>query len=305
MGPGPDKLTISGNDASRVFHISGAVNVTIADLTVADGQSSGQLPSSLVGVYEGDGSGAGGGGGILNEAPANLTLSNDTVSDNQALGAVGFTVVGGGLLNLGTATVLACQFTNNQSVGGGAFDAIGGSAGGAIDNFGNPAGGATLTVVDSTFANNHAVAAGGGYYFGLGGAIENDGGLNSFDPSAVEPSSATITNSAFSDNTATGGPNAIGNGGGVCSFGGTTTLVGCSVQGNRSVGGGGGDGITTGDSDGVGGGLYNALGTLNVSGCTISGQPGDRRRQRDPQHHGPIRRRRLWRRHRKQLQWHS
>ena len=59
-GPGAGKLTISGDDASRVFHISGAVTVTIAGLTVADGQSSGQLPSSLVGVYSGDGSGAAG-----------------------------------------------------------------------------------------------------------------------------------------------------------------------------------------------------------------------------------------------------
>ncbi len=138
-GPGADKLTISGNGVSRVFHIEGSSTVTIANLTVAHGQSSGQLPASVVGTYEGTGSGAGGGGGILNEAPGNLTLTNDTVCDNQALGAVGFTVVGGGLLNLGTATVQSCTFSNNQVTGGGAYDALGGSGGAGIDSFGGAA----------------------------------------------------------------------------------------------------------------------------------------------------------------------
>jgi hypothetical protein len=106
QGPGADKLTISGSGVTRVFDITGGTT-TIADLTIADGLATGQLPSSMVGVFAGTGSGAGGGGGILNQAGATLTLQRDVIRDNTASGAVGFTEVGGGLLNLGTATVLS------------------------------------------------------------------------------------------------------------------------------------------------------------------------------------------------------
>ncbi len=36
------------------------------------------------------------------------------------------------------------------------------------------------------------------------------------------------------------------------------TLVGCNITDNRAVGGGGGDGITTGDSEAVGGGIASS-----------------------------------------------
>jgi len=267
-GPGAGKLTVSGGGTSRVFDIAGGT-VTLAGLTVADGQSSGQLPSSMVGVYSGDGSGAGGGGGILNEHAATLILTNDTVRDNQALGAVGFTVVGGGLLNLGTATVSDCTFSNNKVTGGGAFDALGGSGGAGIDSFGGAAGGSNLTVVNSTFANNTASGAGGNSYFGLGGGIEIDGGLNSFTPGEVQESTATIINSSIVNNLATGGPEAIANGGGLCILGGNVTLTGCTIAGNRALGGGGG-GAGTGDSEAIGGGVENGVGTLNVLDCKIT-----------------------------------
>jgi hypothetical protein len=297
-GPGAALLTISGKDASRVFHISGPVTVNIGDLTVAHGKATGTL--AALGVNTGTGTGAGGGGGILNEAGATLTLDQDRFMGNQAVGSVGFTVVGGALLNLGTAKVLGCGFLDNQAVGGGALDDIGGSAGGAIDNFGGPTGGASLTVSNSTFSNNRAVSAGGALYFGIGGAIENNAGLNGFHPLA-QPSTAVIATSAFLNNLAAGGPNAAGNGGAIDNEGiGTiTTVVGSTINGNRSVGGdnalGGGLGggllngfgtltlvgctITNnlalggnnGDSEGQGGGMINLFGTLNVTGCTITG----------------------------------
>ena len=267
-GPGANRLTISGNDSSRVFHISGSTSVTIAGLTVAHGQSTGTLPQ--MGIFTGAGTGGGGGGGILNEAAATLTLNRDNFTNNRAVGAVGFTVMGGALLNLGTAHVQTCSFSNNQATGGGAFDAIGGSGGGAISNFGGPTGPASLTVADSVFSNNQAMSAGGGFYFGLGGALDSDAGLNGFDPTLAQPSTAMITNSAFLNNLATGGPNAVGNGGAINSAGKVMTLLGCTISGNRSVGGGGGDGVTTGDSEGVGGGIINILSTLNIDHCAIT-----------------------------------
>ena len=52
-GPGPDNLTVDGNHASRVFHVSGGVTATIAGLTITNGQASGFSHSD-------------GGGGIYN-----------------------------------------------------------------------------------------------------------------------------------------------------------------------------------------------------------------------------------------------
>jgi fibronectin-binding autotransporter adhesin len=276
-GPGAALLTISGGDLSRVFHIEIGNSVTLANLTIADGQASGPLPASMVGVFSGTGTGAGGGGGILNEAGARLTLNNDTVSDNQAIhgpSPLAFTVVGGGLLNLGTATVQGCTFLDNHAEGGNALDNIGGSAGGAIDNFGGPGGGATFTAANCAFSNNSAVAAGGGDFFGIGGALEFNAGLNLYDPTQAQASTlgATLTNCTFVNNLATGGPNAIADGGAIVmeGVGLKMTLVGCTINGNRSVGGGGGDGITTGDSEAVGGGIVSAAGTLNIVGCTVT-----------------------------------
>jgi uncharacterized protein (TIGR03118 family) len=78
-GLGADQLTISGNNASRVFNISGsATNVEIANLTIADGLATGTTvaagtfgPVTL-------------GGGILNTG-AHVTLFGVTLADNQAL----------------------------------------------------------------------------------------------------------------------------------------------------------------------------------------------------------------------------
>ncbi len=199
-------------------------------------------------------------------------LTNDVISGNQAVGAVGFTVLGGGLLNLGTASVEACTFSNNQATGGGAFDNLGGSVGGAIDNFGGPQGGSNLKVSDSVFDGNQAVAAGGAYYFGLGGAFESDSGLNAYNPALADASTAAFTKCTFVNNVATGGPNAIADGGAIVNegFGTTLSLTDCTVSGNLAVGGGG-DGITTGDSEGNGGGIDNAVGTtLNIVRCTIA-----------------------------------
>ena len=45
-GPGANKLTISGNDSSRVFDISAGATVTIAGLTITDGLANGSSPVS-------------------------------------------------------------------------------------------------------------------------------------------------------------------------------------------------------------------------------------------------------------------
>src|SRR4051794_10448768 len=70
-GLGANRLTVSGNSASRVFDISNGATVTLAGLTIANGATVGGL----------------GGGGILNEAGASLTLSRDVLTNNTATAA--------------------------------------------------------------------------------------------------------------------------------------------------------------------------------------------------------------------------
>ena len=51
-GPGWDNLTVDGNHASRVFHVSGGVTATLSDLTIANGASerglSGASPAWII-----------------------------------------------------------------------------------------------------------------------------------------------------------------------------------------------------------------------------------------------------------------
>ena len=274
-GPGANKLTISGNNNSRVFDISGPNTVTIAGLTVAHGKSEGTIAALANGVVNLDGSvyTAGGGGGIYNEAGATLTLVHDSLSDNQAThgsSADSFSVCGGALLNLGTAIVTQCQFTGNEAVGGNGFDNMGGSLGGAIDNFGGPTGGAHLTVGNTTFCNNSTVAASG--FWGIGGAIEMNGGLNGYDPNFAQPSTAVVSNSSFLNNLSTGGANTSGQGGAFCSegVGLTMTVTGCTISGNQAIGGDFAPGFRLTDSQGQGGAIIDAFGTLNIDKCVIT-----------------------------------
>jgi hypothetical protein len=97
-GPGASVITVSGNQASRVFDIAAAVNASISGLTIADG-----FASSF-------------GGGILNAGT--LTLTASTLSGNSVSIAT-FTAQGGGLYNTGsgTLTVIGCTLDGNSAVG--------------------------------------------------------------------------------------------------------------------------------------------------------------------------------------------
>jgi len=125
-GPGAGELTVSGNNASRVFEVASKENVTLSGLTISDGAAPG------VGQ-------AGEGAGILNHGT--LTVSGSTLSGNSA-------GLGGGILNDGTLTVSNSTLTGNSAS----------YFGGGILNDG------TLTVSGSTLSGNSAASAGGGIY---------------------------------------------------------------------------------------------------------------------------------------------
>ncbi len=285
-GPGANKVTVSGNNASRVFKISGAgTTVTIAGLTIADGR--------VV---------ADGGGGIRNDGGTTLTLRQDTLANNTAYG------IGGGLWNNGGAlAVVGSTFLGNQAIGFVGFFGPGNgtSEGGGIDNDG------TATITTSTFTNNLALGTGGGTSSGAhGGGIGDDGpltvtGCTFTGNQAVgapvingttlssqglgggilsEAATVNVSDSTFRDNVARGGdgatsipfPNSfIGVGGGIASFlapGDPTpsvlTVTNCTLDHNQAIGGAGGPGGAGGLA--LGGGLEVSRSSLTVSGSSFS-----------------------------------
>jgi CSLREA domain-containing protein len=117
-GPGADRLTISGNNASRIFNVAVNVVVVISDVTIADGYGAGEVDD---------------GGGIFNVGT--LTINRCTFAGNRTTGN------GGGIGSYGTATVTNSMFYDNEASlnGGGVYNGYG-----------------TLIVNNSTFSGNRA-----------------------------------------------------------------------------------------------------------------------------------------------------
>ena len=308
-GPGAKSLTISGNNASRVFNIlASATAVTISGLTISGGLAKGADASSM------SPSAPGQGGGIINSGT--LTLTGCTITGNMAHGGIGSSTGdgtgrdgdGGGIFSSGMLTLLNCQVGANTALGGdsdgsggvqgvnglgggifsqGAFSATsctlsGNSAtGGKADPASQGSGGgiyvAAGSFVNCTVANNSTV---GGENFGGTGGASSGGGVY------VGATPVTLTSCTISGNNSTGGRNsgAFGYGSGGDALGGgifgSPTLKNTIVSGNGVVGGsgasGGADGMATGpDVDGtVTSGGFNFIGnTDGSSGWNASG-PG-------------------------------
>jgi hypothetical protein len=273
-GPGAGLLTVSGNNASRVFDISSGVTATIAGLTITDGLAGGTAPLF-----------AGSGGGILDLGT--LTVSNDVLSNNQAIGTAGTSptgrpggALGGAVANFGTGalTISGCAFTGNLALGadGVTGTSAGNSNGGAIANGFVAA--PVLSITDSQFIANVAQAGsnerGNMDATAAGGAIANSGNL-------------TVTGSTFSQNQAIGGNNSSGTirpgvavGGAITSGGpsGPTAQLDISdstFDHNQAIGGSGNTSSTNpapgvfGPNDAFGGAIHTSIGSVTISGCTI------------------------------------
>ncbi len=195
-GLGADQLTVSGNDASRVFDIiRRGVTVTIAGLTITHGQAAqggaihnagGNLLvssctlSKNLGVVDAEGSGKG--GAIFSDSNSKLTVSHSTLVNNMALGGPGggARALGGAIYNQGSGKVTQSTVSDNQAFAG--ADTGSGALGGAIFNGSiSPSGGvrAKLTVTQSDVTGNQARGSTGSRDnggFGAGGGIENSGG---------------------------------------------------------------------------------------------------------------------------------
>ena len=121
QGPAGVPVVISGNNASRVFHIASNSIASISSLTIANGNSSG-------------------GAGIFNDFGCFLTLNNCAVLANVTPDN------GGGLANNGSVTALNCTFSGNQAA----------LNGGGIYTYAGP-----VTLRNCTIVSNTAVSANG------------------------------------------------------------------------------------------------------------------------------------------------
>lgn len=223
---------------------------------------------------------AGLGGAIFNLG--NLTLLNCTFATNSATGgnggnggnggsgyfnggnggnaANGSTGLGGAIYNLGTLMLTNCTLSGNVATGGNG--GLGGTNGGGGSFAGLPGSGAaggaasgggiyspsaqSITVIACTFSGNTAQGGNGttGGMQDSGNGITGARGADSAG-GGIWTIAATVTNSTFFNNNATGG--AGGNGG----------------DGSWNAGNGGNGG------NGTGGGIYNT-GMVVVVNCTFS-----------------------------------
>ena len=165
-GPGANLLTISGNNASRIFNIGNTFTVGISGLTMSNGrvntatseggaiQNNGTLTitGSTISGNTVNGSGITVGGGISNKTTGNLTLRDSTISGNSATG--GSSNNGGGIYNRGVATVINSTISGNSATG-----AAGLGGGLCMD----PVSG-TASIINSTVSGNSASVAGGGLH---------------------------------------------------------------------------------------------------------------------------------------------
>ena len=252
QGPGANMLSVSGNQASRVFALFGGA-ASLSGLTITGGNAiSGDGLSNS--YYGGGLANSGGtvtlsdctvsgnfagidGGGLMNYNGGTATLSDCTVSGNFA------SYEGGGLMNRdGTATLSNCTVSGNHA----------GYNGGGLMNYN----GGTATLSDCTVSGNNAQ---------LGGGLANVGGTATLSDCTVSGNSADLGGGlanyggeaklGLTDCTMSGN-SANSYGGGLFNSGGTATLSDCTVGGNSAS---------------SGGGVYNRLSTAMLINCTISG----------------------------------
>ena len=288
-GAGIDKLTISGNNASRIFLIDDGTaaikTVSISGLTLIDGKATGNggaiydtenlaltnvvIASSTSSLYGGgvyamtDGKlsvtgsiitgnhADGGGGGMWVRAKLGITLSKTTISFNSTTGTTG----GVYLDNSGTTKDVLVDSVliagNAQAQGGGI-------------QFAGPAE-RKMTIKNSliTGNNNTGTTSGGGLYLEIGNLVvdkcvfSNNGSGKGGAIGDNEGNSLIIKNSRFFNNTAT---DAGGAGGGALYLKGAhpVTITGSVFAGNSSASNGGAIAAI-------------ALVTVNIKTSTFSG----------------------------------
>jgi hypothetical protein len=249
-------LTISGNNTSRVIEMENAINLTLKNVTIANGKVTGADEAT------------GAGGGLRGSSSSTLTLEYCTFKNNVASwagaiytgfkstniiknctfdsnnGTSGKSERGAGAIATksgGSLTVKASTFTNNKGINGGAINNLLG----------------ILTVDNCIFTNNDTLAGVfGTRTIGYGGAIYTDGANASGPNYGHGPvgGKVTISNSRFDGN------KGAGQGGGLFLFvyaPDTILVEGCQISNNQV--------IKDGKGDALGGGLRIGNGEYTIS----------------------------------------
>ena len=250
LSDGVGCVTVSGNNGSRIFNITGSA--FISNMTLINGFS------------------ATDGGAVYVAQDAAAVFNNVVFDHNAATGSGGAVYVDGqapvavsGIYGVyskpGYAEFNNVTFTTNTAANGGAIANLGdvlinrstigdvtlllagntaATSGGAIYNLGR------AQIADSNIAGNHATS-------GNGGGIYNGGVYN--DGTNLNPVLATLSveNSAIFGNTASTG------GGGIYEISGQTYIENSTIAGNHA-------------SSGNGGGIYQGGGNMTISGATIA-----------------------------------
>jgi len=235
-GPGPDQLSIDGNQALLAFGVFPGRAATISGLTVRNAQS-----------------------GVLNDGT--VTVSNCVLSNSYD-----------GLSNYGVAAVSNCVLTGNLYDGLYSYEGVttvsncvvSGNAGGGLFNNGNfgpnnsVVGRGSMTISDSIISDNSGPGV-WNYFFltVLNSTLSGNSAGDGLDGGGIRsgtfksPGGVTVINSTISGNSASGG------GGGIAIYYGGVTLVNSTISGNSA-----------GDA---GGGIGNYNGGVQVTNSTISG----------------------------------
>jgi hypothetical protein len=227
QGPTTGSLTIDAGSSSRVFNNAINSTVSLNNLVITGGSGSqgggihnyGNLTLSASTVSGNSSTDIG--GGIYCGAGSDLTITESTISDNNALSQYGGGIFAGTGTNL---TITNSTISGNSAAWSGAINTYGNTA--IIDSTisGNTAtvsAGAIYTnsllqITDSTFNDNSAVNS--------GGAIDNQG-------------DTTISDSTFSGNSSSNATHTYGVGGAIAN-GATLTIGNSTFYDNTAVDGG-------------------------------------------------------------------
>jgi hypothetical protein len=269
-GPGSNLLTINGNNAHRIFTVNAGNTLSIDDMTLTNGNSTG-------------------GGAVLNNSNATFNASRVVFQSNIARGVngndgflSGGIIAGGGgggagmggaiFNDTGTLNINASTFVGNRAFGGVGGNGRGGGGGGS------GVGGAifslrgNLTINGSTFEDNRAIGGNGGNG-NITGASNSNGGAG-----GTTPGGAGGTNSVAGGNSIYGGGGGNGGAGpGGSQFGGGGGSSNIAGAANSQLGGnGGGSGSGANGGLGLGGALvmfgnFQASGIANLYNSTFSG----------------------------------
>ncbi|MBR8836075.1 MAG: right-handed parallel beta-helix repeat-containing protein [Stigonema ocellatum SAG 48.90 = DSM 106950] len=288
---GGDLVTVSGNQASRVFEIGSKATVNLDGLIIANGlvrddNGGGILNSGILSLYNSivsndsatsiNSTTGGNGGGIYNSGT--ISLNNTTISGNSAIGLSNSN--GGGISNNGNLTL------SNSTINGNSVIGLSISNGGGISNNGN------LTLSNSTISGNSAAAPNSSQ----GGGISNDGNLilsnstisgnhisagfkfSTYGAGIYNTSTLEVSNSTISGNSID--VKEAGVGGGIYTSG-ITTVSNSTISGNAAFDGGGilnvgntstlevSNSTISGNTATRGGGIYNS-GNVTLSNSTLS-----------------------------------